>query len=433
MPPPKDNELTQALGDPVAGNGLLHRRAFLRGGVLFAGAAGAVSVAGVSIAANPIGIDAPPSMLTPGRPFSPYGSPAATEAAVIRSFTLNVLSPGAGSSRTPHHLLNGTITPNGLHFERHHNGVPTIEPDQHRLYIHGLVDRPLVFTMDALMRYPMESMIRFVECAGNSGAAATSPNPPRNTVQGIHGLLSCSEWTGIRLAVLLDEAGIKPEANWILAEGADAAAMSRSIPLEKAMDDTLLALYQNGEAIRPEQGYPMRLLVPGFQGNLNVKWLRRIELTNGPTHTKDETSKYTELMVDGISRQFWLEHGVKSFIARPSYGVNLSGPGLYEISGLAWSGYGRITRVEVSADNGTSWADAALGEPIVPKALTRFRLPWQWSGQEAVLMSRATDDRGNVQPTRDVWKADFAPTGQPYMYNGIQNWAISATGEVANV
>ncbi|MGD9738141.1 MAG: sulfite dehydrogenase [Bauldia sp.] len=430
MPSSNEDDLRAELGEPVAGNGLLHRRAFLRGGALFAGTAGALA-AGVSFAANPIALDAPASMLTPGRSFSPYGTPAGTEAAVVRTFTINERAPATGSSRTPHHLLNGIITPSGLHFERHHNGVPTIDPAEHRLTIHGLVDRPLVFTMDALMRYPMESMIRFVECAGNSGGAA-GVNPVQNTVQGIHGLLSCSEWTGVRLSVLLQEAGVQADANWILAEGADAAAMSRSIPLEKAMDDTLLALYQNGEAIRPEQGYPMRLLVPGFQGNLNVKWVRRIELTNGPTHTKDETSKYTELMPNGIARQFWLEHGVKSFIARPSYGVNLTGPGLYEISGLAWSGAGRISRVEVSADNGASWTDAALGEPIIPKALTRFRLPWEWSGQPVVLMSRATDERGNVQPTHDAWRALFAP-GQSYMYNGIQNWAIDEAGEVLNV
>lgn len=418
------------LGQPVAGNGLLHRRTFLKGGALFAGSA-AVLATGRSLAANPIGLDSPPWMTAPGSPFTGYGVPAVAEAAVQRSFTINPRQPGTGSSRTPHHLLEGTITPSGLHFERHHNGIPAIDPEQHQLVIHGLVERPLVFTLDALMRYPMESQIRFVECAGNSGGAAGN-TPPQATVQGIHGLLSCSEWTGIPLGVLLEEAGILPEADWILAEGADAAAMSRSIPLEKALGDTLLALYQNGEAIRPEQGYPMRLVVPGFQGNVNVKWVRRIELTKGPTHTKDETSKYSELMANGITRQFWLEYGAKSFIARPSFGLNLQGPGYYEISGLAWSGAGKVARVEVSADGGASWADAALGEPVLSKALTRFRLPWRWDGQPLVLMSRATDDHGNVQPTHDAWRSQFAP-GQIYMYNGIQSWAVAATGEVANV
>lgn len=414
------------LGDPVAGNGLLHRRALLRGGALFAGAA----VAGPVLAANPIGEGSPPWMKTVGVPVSGYGQPAAAEAEVKRAFGVNPAQPGIGVSRTPHHMMNGTITPNGLHFERHHAGVPDIDPAAHQLVIHGLVERPLVFSLDALMRYPMESHVHFVECAGNSGAAAGGGAPQQN-VQMLHGLLSCSEWSGVPLGVLLDEAGVRPEAGWILAEGADAAAMSRSIPLEKAMDDTILALFQNGEAVRPEQGYPMRLVVPGFQGNLNVKWLRRIEVTRGPTHTKDETSKYSELMADGMTRQFWLEHGVKSFIVRPSFGVNLHEPGYYQIDGLAWSGAGKIARVEVSADGGTSWADAALGEPVQSKALTRFRLPWRWDGQPARLMSRASDEKGNVQPTHADWAAQFAP-GQFYMYNAIQTWAVAETGEVSN-
>jgi sulfane dehydrogenase subunit SoxC len=425
--------LRAALGEPAAGNGLLHRRAFLAGGIAFSGGVAAAAVTGSPAAAqatNPIGEAAPPWMLTIGRPFSPYGMPAAAESGVVRTFNINERQPGTGSSRTPHHLLHGTITPNGLHFERHHNGIPDIDPVRHELVIHGLVDRPLLFTVDALMRYPMESHIRYIECAGNSGGAAWGL--PQNTVQGIHGLLSCSEWTGIPLNVLLDEAGVQPGAGWILAEGADAAAMSRSIPLDKAMDDTLLALFQNGEAIRPEQGYPMRLVVPGFQGNVNVKWLRRIKVTEGPMHTRDETSRYSELQKDGTTRQFWLQFGPKSFIARPSFEVNLTGPGLYENSGLAWAGTGRIARVEVSADGGASWTDAALNEPVLPKALTRFRLPWQWDGQPAVLMSRAHDARGLVQPTNEEWRRPFAP-GQSFMYNGIQNWAVNAAGEVANV
>ena len=420
---------TEELGAPVAGNGLLHRRAFFRGGVLFAGTMAGFA-AGSARAANPIGIDSPPWMRTIGAPFSGYGVPATPERGTQRTFTINERQPGTGSSRTPHHLLNGTITPSGLHFERHHNGIPAIEPVTHRLMIHGLVERPLLFSLESLMRYPMETHIRFVECAGNSGGAA-GENPPQSNVQAVHGLLSCSEWTGIPLGTLLDEAGILPEARWILAEGADAAAMSRSIPLEKALGDTMLALFQNGEAIRPEQGYPMRLVVPGFQGNLNVKWLRRIELTAGPTHTKDETSKYTELMPDGTARQYWLEFGPKSFIARPSYGLNMNGAGFYEISGLAWSGAGRIARVEVSADGGRSWADAALGDPVLPKALTRFRIPWRWDGQPVRLMSRAVDETGAVQPTHAAWRAQFAP-GQSYMYNGIQVVAITSNGEITN-
>ncbi len=420
----------EALGAPVAGNGLLHRRAFLAGGIAFAGAGAVAATTAVADAANPVAGDAPLWMKTPGRPFSAYGVPAASQAEVVRSFTINEARPGTGTSRTPHHLLNGTITPNGLHFERHHNGIPDIDPALHELLIHGMVRRPLVFNLEALMRYPMESHIRFVECAGNSGGAANGT--PQGTVQAIHGLLSCSEWTGVPLATLLDEAGVERGARWIVAEGADAAGMSRSIPLEKVRDDVLLALYQNGEAIRPEQGFPMRLVVPGFQGNLNLKWVRRIMVTDGPAMTRDETSKYSELMPSGVARQFFLQYGPKSFIARPSFGINLQGRGFYEISGLAWSGAGRIAKVEVSADNGGSWAEAALGEPVQSKALTRFRLPWRWDGQPAVLMSRATDETGAIQPTNAEWRKDYAP-GQSYMYNGIQNWAVADTGEIANV
>lgn len=415
--------------EPVAGNGLLHRRALLRGGALVAAAAAAAPAA-TGAAENPIGKGSPPWMTEPGATFRGYGQPAPTEAHVQRSMRIMPDRPGTGSSRTPHHLLNGAITPNGLHFERHHNGVPAIDPAQHTLTIHGLVKRPLTFTLDALMRYPMENHIRFVECAGNSAAAARGV--PQADVQTIHGLISCAEWTGTPLGVLLDEAGVSPEAGWILAEGADAAGMSRSIPLEKAFGDTLIAFWQNGEAIRPEQGYPMRLVAPGFQGNVNVKWLRRIKVTAGPTHTKDETSKYSALMKDGVARQFWLQHGPKSFISRPSFGMTMRGAGLYQIEGLAWSGAGKVARVEVSADGGASWAEAALGEPVLSKALTRFRLPWRWNGGPATLMSRATDETGAVQPTREAWLADFAPR-ELYLYNGIQNWAVAESGEISNV
>ena len=317
---------------------------------------------------------------------------------------------GIGVARTPLQLLNGTITPNGLHFERSHTGIPDIDPDQHRLLIHGLVKRPLVFTLEALARYPMESRIAFLECAGNSGAL-NSAQPQPLDVQAIHGLVSCAEWTGVRLATLLDEAGVEPDAKWVLAEGADAAAMSRSVPLAKCMDDALVALYQNGERVRPSNGYPMRLLLPGFEGNMNVKWLRRLKLTEAPTMTKDETSKYTILLQDGKAWQFVFPMEVKSIITHPSPGLTLKGPGLYEITGLAWSGKGRIRQVEVSADGGKSWAPAALQEPVLPKALTRFRAAWQWNGGPAVLQSRATDETGMVQPTRAQFVAERGRAG----------------------
>jgi sulfane dehydrogenase subunit SoxC len=232
--------------------------------------------------------------------------------------------------------------------------------------------------------------------------------------------------------VLLEEAGLEPSAKWLLAEGADAAAMSRSIPLEKAMEDTLVALYQNGERIRPEQGYPLRLVVPGFEGNMNVKWLRRIKVTDGPTYTKDETSKYTELMPDGKSRQFTYTMGVKSTITRPAAGLTMQGTGLYEVNGLAWSGHGAVTKVEVSADGGVSWAAAQLGKPVLSRCLTRFRIPWRWEGAPTVLQSRAYDDQGNVQPARSEWSKQYA-AGQLYHCNAIQSWQIKADGSISNV
>jgi sulfane dehydrogenase subunit SoxC len=421
----------QAQEEPVAGNGLLHRRAFLQGGAAFAGAAGALAAAHDAKAAANIGQGTPASMRVPGAPFTRYGSPSPHERLVERQFTLRDGREGTGASRTPHHLLAGTITPNGLHFERHHAGVPEVNPTAWELLIHGLVQRPLVFGLDELHRYPMESHIRFVECTGNSGGLSAD-EPAETTAGGIHGLLSCSEWTGVRLAVLLEEAGVDPSAQWILAEGADAAAMSRSVPLEKGWDDAIVALYQNGERIRPEQGYPMRLLLPGYEGNMNVKWLHRLKLTAGPTYTKDETSKYTDLLPSGRARIFTVHVGAKSFITQPSMGYPLPGPATYEITGLAWSGHGRVAKVEVSADAGATWADAALIEPVLPKALTRFRIPWKWEGQVAALTSRATDEAGNTQPSRNEWLAGYGKR-QFYHYNGYQVWGVDTDGSVWNI
>ena len=417
--------------DYAAGGGLLHRRGLLTGGVA---AAGALTASGLSLStAKAATLEVPPWMQTPGAPFRSYGLPSVHEEAVQRGVLqpYGDLAPGAGVSMTPLHQLNGTITPNGLHFERHHNGVPDIDPLAHKLLLHGLVSRNLTFDVDALLRYPMTSRICFIECSGNSFFNAFA-EPQQMPCGMIHGLVSCSEWTGVSLSVLLDEAGLDPAASWLLAEGADSAAMSRSVPMEKALDDAIIALYQNGERIRPEQGYPMRLLLPGFEGNMSVKWLRRLQVTDRPTHTKDETSKYTELMPDGQSRQFTYVMGVKSTITHPSFGMTMSGPGIYEISGLAWSGAGKIAKVELSADGGASWGEAALDEPVLPMSLTRFRMAWDWSGGPAILQSRATDDQGRVQIDRNAWTAEYAP-GQIYHYNAIQSWQVADNGEISNV
>jgi sulfane dehydrogenase subunit SoxC len=411
--------------EPVAANGLLHRRMFLSAGAAAFGA-GAITP---PAKAEPLPVE--DWMKYPGAGFNGYGQPSKFEAKVVRTFASAPGTTGTGSSRTPHHLLNGMITPSGLHFERSHSGIPDISPDVHRFVIHGLVKQPLMFTLDDLGRYPMESHIHFVECAGNSGALFAKEPAPAN-IQAIHGLLSCQEWTGVRLSTLLDEAGIDPRAKWLLAEGADAAGMSRSVPIEKAMDDAMIALYQNGERVRPSNGYPMRLLLPGYEGNMNVKWLRRIKLTEGPTMTKDETSKYTITLPSGKSLQFVFPLEAKSMITHPSPGLTVRGPGLYEISGLAWSGYGRVAKVEVSADGGKSWGLAALSGPVLPKALTRFRMAWRWDGGPAVLQSRATDESGYVQPSRSELIALRGDRGG-FHNNMITSWGVSGNGEVKNV
>jgi sulfane dehydrogenase subunit SoxC len=412
--------------EPVAGNGLLHRRMFLAAGA--AAAAGASTVpSGVSAAPLPV----EPWMQVPGAGFNGYGQPSKYEEKVARTWASAPGTTGTGSSRTPHQQLNGMITPSGLHYERSHSGIPDINPDTHRILIHGLVKQPLVFTLDDLSRYPLTSRIAFLECAGNSGILFQK-EPAAVNIQAIHGLLSCSEWTGVKLSVLLEEAGIDPRAKWLLAEGADAAGMSRSVPIEKALDDAMVALYQNGERVRPSNGYPVRLLLPGFEGNMNVKWLRRIKLTEGPTMTKDETSKYTVTLPSGKSLQFVFPMEAKSVITHPSPGLTMRGPGLYEISGLAWSGYGKIAKVEVSADSGKSWGVAALSDPVLPKALTPFRMPWRWDGSPVTLQSRATDESGYVQPSRAQLISLRGDRGN-FHNNMITSWNVSDKGEVKHV
>jgi sulfane dehydrogenase subunit SoxC len=416
--------------EPVAGNGLLHRRLFLTGGATLAGAAGLqLMSARPAIAAVPPAIDA--AMQIPGAGMSGYGNRSRYEDHIQRTAGSSPGTIGTGASRTPLEHLEGIITPSALHFERHHNGIPDIDPAQHRLMIHGLVDRPLMFDVESLSRYPMVSRIQFLECSGNS-AGNNAPVAPQMPASGLHGLVACSEWTGVPLSVLLDEVGVQRGANWIVAEGADSAAMSRSVPMAKALDDAMIALYQNGERLRPGNGYPMRLFLPGWEGNANVKWLRRLKLTAGPAMTKDETSKYSDLLANGSALLFTFPMQVKSVITSPSGGGSMRGPGLYEVSGIAWSGAGRIRRVEVSADGGRSWADAALSDPVLPKALTRFRLPWRWDGGPAILQSRAIDETGAVQPTRQVLLAERGAAFR-YHYHAIQSWQVSGEGEIGNV
>lgn len=362
----------------------------------------------------------------PGRFVSEVGrrAPGEQPRRLLRTLALS------SSSRTPLQELQGTITPSDLHFERHHAGVPEIAQEEHELLVHGMVERPTVFRMADLRRYPQVSRICFIECSGNGGGAYSRGRMPVSiTPQQLDGLLSTSEWTGVMLSTILREVGVRPGASWILAEGRDAAVMARSVPLDKAMGDAMLAYGQNGEAIRPEQGYPVRLLLPGWEGNAMVKWLRRIEVTDRPTMTRDETSRYTDPLKDGTARQFSFVMDAKSIITFPSYPYVLPERGWWEIEGLAWTGRGRITRVEVSVDGGRTWADAVLQPPVLSKSTVRFRHLWNWHGRETIILSRATDETGYVQPTvHQLWDARGERTA--YHHNHQRAWKVAADGVV---
>jgi sulfane dehydrogenase subunit SoxC len=404
--------------DPYGTAGRRTRRWFLRAGATF-GAAGA-ALRGARLDAA----DGPRSL---GAPVSGYGVRSRFERAV-RAIG-NARTPQATASFTPLADSYGTITPSSLHFERHHSGVPELDAATHTLTVHGLVERPLVFTVDDLKRLPSVTRVFFIECSGNTSSEWRGASAP--DVQRSHGLTSCSEWTGVALSTLLRECGIRANASWLLAEGGDAARVARSIPVAKAMQDVLVAYAQNGESLRPEQGYPLRLVVPGFEGVTNIKWLHRLEALDVPAMTRWETAKYTDLLPDGRARQFTLEMDAKSVITRPSPGHTLGRPGVYEISGLAWSGRGAIRRVEVTVDGGVTWTAAELMTPALPLAHTRFRWSWHWDGGEALIASRATDDTGYVQPTLpELIRARGLNSG--YHNNAIQPWRVSAAGTITN-
>lgn len=335
------------------------------------------------------------------------------------------ISNGGTSSQTPLDDLHGMITPADLHYERHHAGVAVVDPKAYTLLIHGLVERPTVFTLDELKQFPSTSRIHFLECAGNFARNAKE----EMRAQEICGLTSQSEWTGVHLSTLLREVGVRPEATWFLAEGQDAAVLARSIPIEKGWDDAMIAYAQNGEALRPEQGYPARLLLPGWEGNTNVKWLRRLELSDHPFMTREETSKYTEALKSGKARQFSFLIDARSIITSPTYPQRVQ-PGWIELRGIAWSGRGSIARAEVSFDEGGTWHEADLQQPVLSKAHTRFRYLWKWDGREATVLSRATDDTGYVQPTQRELIDARGPGAGPYHLNPITGWRFKADGRV---
>ncbi len=409
------------------------RRGALRAGLVGAAAAlapvagGAQDVQGTLIPAWTRGLGA--GVATDG-----YGMPSKFEANVQRRPSPGLTRTSQSSvSFTPLQSLFGIVTPAGVHFERHHSGMPVVDPEQHRLLIHGqgFVKRPLMFTMNELMRFPSVSRFHFLECGANSGMEWGNVAVP--TVQYTHGMLACSEFTGVPLKVLLDEAGVDwKRAKFVLAEGADGSALTRTVPMAFVLDDVLVVYGQNGEMLRPENGYPLRLLVPGVQGVSSVKWLRRIEVGDQPWNTREESLHYVDLMPDGMHRQYSGVQEVKSVITSPSAGQVLLQRGQYEITGLAWSGRGKIKRVDVSIDGGRNWQMARLQEPVMSKCLTRFRLNWVWRGNEAFLESRAIDETGHVQPTINALRA-VRGTRSIYHNNAIKTWQVLANGEVRNV
>jgi sulfane dehydrogenase subunit SoxC len=415
---------------------VLNRRGFL-GAAGLAGAGAALSampaVAGDTIKPDPLITEVQDwqRYLGDGVDKRPYGAPSKFENNVIRrDVAWLTASVQSSVNFTPLHALDGIITPSGLCFERHHSGLAEINPADHRLMINGLVDKPLVFTMEDLRRMPRVNKIYFLECAANSGMEWRGAQ--LNGCQFTHGMIHNVMYTGVPLKLLLDEAGLKPNAKWLMLEGADAAGMNRSLPIEKALDDVLIAFAMNGEALRPEQGYPLRAVIPGWQGNLWVKWLRRIEAGDQPWQTREETSKYTDLMADGRSRKHTFVMDAKSVVTNPSPQAPLKRHGRNVLSGLAWSGRGTVDRVDVSMDGGRNWQTARIDGPVLDKSVVRFYVDFDWNGEEMMIQSRAMDSTGYVQPTKEALRK-VRGVNSIYHNNGIQTWLVHPNGEAENV
>ena len=415
------------------------RRDFLRRGLLAAGAALTVPVAVRASEGDPNILQNPEWTTTLGQPVAtrPYGLPSKFESTVIRRESPGLARVGGASvSFTPLQSMFGIITASGLHFERHHQGWHDIDPARHRLMVNGsdeaLLKKPKVYTMDDLMRLPSVSRIHFVECGANTGLEWGNVAVP--TVQYTHGMLSCSEFTGVPLRVLLEDCGVDyKRGRYVLAEGADGSSMTRTIPMEMVENgEVIVAWGQNGEMLRPENGFPLRLVVPGVQGVSWVKWLRRIEVGDKSYATKDEAVHYIDLLPSGLHRQYSSIQECKSVITTPSGGQTLLATGFYNVSGLAWSGRGKIKQVDVSADGGINWRSARLEGPVQNKALTRFNIDWVWDGKPAILQSRAIDETGYVQPTYGQLRA-VRGIKSIYHNNAIQSWKIVESGEVSNV
>lgn len=402
------------------------------GGAMIAASARAATTAATAAPAAPPLPDPWGHSLGAGVDDRPYGQPSSYEKDAIRRYVPWLAqSQQADASFTPLQDQPGIITANGFFFERYHAGRVKVDPAEYRLMINGLVDRPLLLTLDELQRFPSVSRIHFLECPANG--ATEWPAAQLNSLQFTHGLIGCAEWTGVKLSTLLNEVGIKPEGKWLLAEGGDGSHLTRSIPLEKAMDDCIVAWGQNGEALRPEQGYPVRLIVPGWQGNQMVKWLRRLEIGTSPWYTHEETASYTELLPSGKALGFTWVAEAKSVISFPCPEKPMTGgAGFYEIRGFAWSGRGKIKAVDISLDGGVSYQRATLQDPVLDKCMTRFTFPWRWDGKPAFIQSRATDETGYVQPTIVEARSQMG-TAAVYLNNSIQTWNVLADGSVNNV
>ncbi|HAF55807.1 MAG TPA: sulfite dehydrogenase [Thauera sp.] len=412
------------------------RRDFLRKAFLIASAAmAAPAVARAAGEGDPAILELPEWSKTLGLPVAanPYGMPSKYERGLQRRESPGLTRVGGSSvAFTPLQGLFGIITPSGLHFERHHQGWHDVDPSKHRLMINGMVKTNAVFTMDDIMRLPSVSRIHFIECGANTGMEWGNVAVP--TVQYSHGMLSCSEFTGVPLKEILDMCGADyKKGRFVLAEGADGSSMTRTIPMEMIESGEVLVAYgMNGEMLRPENGYPLRLVVPGVQGVSWVKWLRRIEVGDKPWGAKDEAVHYIDLMPDGLHRQYTSVQECKSVITTPSGGQLLLDKGFYNISGMAWSGRGKVTRVDVSTDGGINWRQARLETPVLSKAVTRFNIDWVWDGKPAILQSRAVDETGYVQPTYGQLRAARG-TKSIYHNNAIQSWKVVESGEVSNV
>ncbi|HSE92016.1 MAG TPA: sulfite dehydrogenase [Methylomirabilota bacterium] len=410
------------------------RRGFLASGLAAVAAVAAARAASAADAGDPAILTLPPHSASLGQPVAArrYGVPSKWEVNLQRRQSPGLTRVDAASvSFAPLQGFFGIITPNGLHFERHHQGWHDIDPSRHRLMVNGLVKAARVYTMDDLMRLPAVSRIHFIECGANSGMEWGNVAVP--TVQYTHGMLSCCEFTGVPLATLLDDCGADlKKGKFVLAEGADGSGLTRTIAMERALDDVIVAWGMNGEMLRPENGYPLRLVVPGVQGVSWVKWLRRLEVGDQPYGTKDEVLHYVDLMPDGRHRQYTSIQECKSVITTPSGGQVLLARGYYNVTGLAWSGRGRVKRVDVSVDGGRSWRIARLEAPVLPKSLTRFSLDWVWDGRDAILQSRAADETGYVQPAIAQLRA-VRGTRSIYHNNAIQSWKVTAAGDVSNV